>query len=166
MLSRTRGPVRAPGAQARAARTVRNLLSPEQLNVALLRESSRVDRGGAGDLTFVLFHVINPKKKHALSTIRLIKTILERVRVTDDLGWFDRDHVGLLLPDTTSAGAWALAQSVCDLMEKQNGTRPQTRMYTYPAIEEAQGVIRCSELTTPAIAGHAEQKLPPIRVAS
>src|SRR5690348_7866537 len=80
----------------RLKRTVRTLLSPEQLNNAMARESARVDRKGAGALSLVLFR-IGADQRHSLTAVRLAKTILKRIRVTDDVGWFDDEHLGVLL---------------------------------------------------------------------
>src|SRR5262245_39535310 len=96
-----------------AKRSVRSLLSVAQFNQAIARESLRVDRSKGGDLSLVLFRLTNTRK-HALSTVRLIKAIIKRIRVTDDIGWFDHQQVGLLLPDTASEGAQILAKQICD----------------------------------------------------
>lgn len=136
----------------RYKRTVRTLLSPEQLNAAMARESARVDRKGEGALALVLFR-IPATRRSRLSAIRLAKTILKRIRVTDDVGWFDAEHLGLLLPDTTAAGAWRLAQDVCETVAAR-GPRPLCTMYTYPAdatgAGEKTGVVRTDEAAPPA----------------
>ena len=145
--------------RVRYKRTVRTMLSPEQLNQAMQRESARVDRKGEGAVSLVLFR-IPESERSSLSAIRLAKTILKRIRVTDDVGWFDDEHLGLLLPETTAAGAWQLAQIVCDAVAKR-GPRPLITMYTYPAeaVEAANaGVVRSDEM---APAGAL-----PIKVAS
>ncbi len=119
---------RAPG--GRLKRSVRSLLTPEQMNLAIQRESARVDRksGGGGMLVLVLFRFDGSAA--APSTMRLAKTVLHRIRVTDDVGWFDEQHVGVLLPQTSPAGAWRLAQHVCDRVARR-GQRPHVIMYSY-----------------------------------
>jgi hypothetical protein len=134
-------------------RTVRTLLSPEQMNQALARESLRVDRTKAGPLALVLFRLPNPKQSR-LGAIRLAKTVLRRIRITDEVGWFDSSHLGLLLPDTSQAGAWQLAQSVCETIAKR-GQRPLFTLYVYThPQQEAAG-------KTPA-----QPALTPVKVAS
>jgi hypothetical protein len=115
-----------------ARRSVRSLLSVEQLNQAIARESLRVDRAKGEDLSLVLFKLANPRR-NALSTVRLIKAIIKRIRVTDDVGWFDHRQIGLLLPDTTVEGAQALIQQICDSVASKGAARPVSAMYTYPA---------------------------------
>ena len=133
-----------PPKHTTAKRTVHTLLSPEQLDHAMIRESTRVDRKSSGSLALVLFRLPDPKDmKYA---VRLARTILKRIRVTDDVGWFDGEHLGLLLPDTLTIGAWRLAQEVCECIA-QRGARPLCTMYTYPAdgAEVETGVIRSIE---------------------
>lgn len=145
-------------------RTVRTLLSPEQMNQAMARESARVDRKGAGALSLVLFRIPESERK-TLSAVRLARTILKRIRVTDDVGWFDNDHLGLLLPETAPMGAWQLAQQVCDVVAAR-GSHPLCTMYTYPAEEEqekvrADGIVRATKISD------ARMDAPPaIKVAS
>jgi hypothetical protein len=129
---------------------------PEQLSHAIARESQRAERKKTGsDLSLVLFRVNRPRRgPMSLSTLRLVKTVIDRIRVTDDLGWYDKNHLGLLLPDTPSEGAWSLAQDVSDVIARRQGTRPLITMYTYP-LGEKPATIRSSEM---------EQR--PIKVAS
>ena len=118
----------APAAAPRVKRTIRSLLTPEQMSGAIRRESARVDRKAGAALVLVLFRFTGSCTSP--STMRLAKTILHRIRVTDDVGWFDAWHVGVLLPDTAPAGAWRLAQQICDRTAKR-GRRPHVTMYSY-----------------------------------
>lgn len=122
--------------RAHGKRDARTLLSPEQFVQAIERECSRVDRTSAGDLSMVLFRVAK-SKRWRLSTVRLIMTILARIRVTDDLGWFDNDHLGMLLPETSVAGAWKLAESIGNALSRHGG-RPLYTMYSYPMAQPAE----------------------------
>ena len=136
-----------PPRPARAKRTVRTLLSPPQLNHAMMRESTRVDRKG-GMLSLVLFR-LSRGGKNSRSAVRLARTILQRIRITDDVGWFDKDHLGLLLPGTATAGAWRLAQQVCEVVALR-GHRPLCTMYTYPAQGQAlDAMVRSTEPAQP-----------------
>ena len=110
-------------------RSVQSVLTPEQMNIAIHRESARADRNG-GEFALVLFRV-KRKDRTTLSTIRLAKTVLNRVRATDDVGWYDENHLGVLLPDTTANGAWRFADQVCGLASRK-GPRPLLSVYCYP----------------------------------
>jgi hypothetical protein len=143
--------------RGRVKRTLRSMLTPEQMNVALRRESARVDRkdgsgkngtnrigNGAGTLVLVLFRPADGDLRSPLAA-RLAKTLLHRIRVTDDAGWFDDEHIGVILPETSPAGAWRLAQHVCERVAS-HGPRPHCVMYSYPATglgtDQPAGVIR------------------------
>src|SRR3954467_7063508 len=110
-------------------RSLQSLLTPEQMNIAIQGESARADRNG-GELALVLFRAKSADRQ-ALSTVRLAKTVLRRVRATDDLGWYDEQHIAALLPDTAAAGAWRFADQVC-MMLSRKAPRPLCSVYSYP----------------------------------
>ena len=110
-------------------RSLQSLLTPEQMNIAVQRETARADRNGA-QFALVLFRT-RTKHHQSLSTVRLAKTILRRVRATDDVGWYDERHLAALLPDTAPAGAWRFAEQVCTLVAEKSH-RPLCSVYSYP----------------------------------
>jgi lipopolysaccharide/colanic/teichoic acid biosynthesis glycosyltransferase len=110
-------------------RSFHSLLTPEQMNIAIQRESARADRS-SGEFALVLIRV-KRKDHNALSTVRLAKTILGRVRATDDVGWYDENHLGVILPDTGATGAWRFADQIC-AMASRKLPRPLCSVYTYP----------------------------------
>ena len=112
-------------------RSLQSLLTPEQMNIAVQRETARADRNGA-QFALVLFRARN-KDQQSLSTVRLAKTILRRVRATDDVGWYDDRHLAALLPDTAPAGAWRFAEQVCSLVSTK-APRPLCSVYSYPTL--------------------------------
>src|SRR5438477_4867360 len=95
-------------------RSLQSLLTPEQMNIAIQRESARADRNG-GEFALVLFRA-HRSARHTLATLRLAKTVLRRVRATDDIGWYDQEHIAALLPDTSPPGAWRFADQVCGML--------------------------------------------------
>jgi lipopolysaccharide/colanic/teichoic acid biosynthesis glycosyltransferase len=111
-------------------RSYRSLLSPEQMAIAVQRETSRADRNG-GEFALALFRVRN-NDRSSLSTVRLAKTILRRVRATDDVGWYDDQFLAALLPDTSPAGAWQFAEQVLALVSGR-AAKPLCKVYSYPA---------------------------------
>src|SRR5262245_56670801 len=110
-------------------RTVQSMLTSDQMNIAIQRESARADRSG-GEFALVLFRIRN-RDRTTLATMRLAKTLLKRIRATDDIGWYDDDHVGVLLPDTSATGAWRFADAVCGLASGRTH-RPLVSVYCYP----------------------------------
>jgi lipopolysaccharide/colanic/teichoic acid biosynthesis glycosyltransferase len=103
------------------------MLTPEQMNIATQRESARADRSGS-EFALVLFRI---RSRKSLSTVRLARTLLGRIRATDDIGWYDDDHLGVLLPDTSAAGGWRFADAVCGLASRRMH-RPLCSVYSYP----------------------------------
>jgi len=103
--------------------------SRERMLLTLHRERARADRTGH-EFALVLFRV-----KHAAkvthSVERLIRTVVARSRTTDEVGWFNEKFLGVILPDTNSAGAWRLAEDVCELVAGKMH-RPIYAVYTYP----------------------------------
>jgi lipopolysaccharide/colanic/teichoic acid biosynthesis glycosyltransferase len=112
-------------------RSLQSLLTPEQMSIAVQRETARADRNGA-QFALVLFRARN-KDQQSLSTVRLAITILRRVRATDDVGWYDDRHLAALLPDTAPAGAWRFAEQVCTLVSAK-APRPMCSVYSYPTL--------------------------------
>jgi lipopolysaccharide/colanic/teichoic acid biosynthesis glycosyltransferase len=110
-------------------RAVSSMLTAQQMNIAIQRESARADRAG-GEFALVLFRIRN-RDRASLSTMRLAKTILNRIRATDDVGWYDDQHLGVLLPDTSATGAWRFADAVSSLAS-QRSHRPLCSVYSYP----------------------------------
>jgi lipopolysaccharide/colanic/teichoic acid biosynthesis glycosyltransferase len=105
------------------------ILSKELFRRVLERERARADRYGGG-FSLTVFDVNesdNPKiNEHYLSEI-----ISKRLRPTDEVGWFEKARVGIVLPNTTPWGARKLSEDIC---QKIANTRkpPVFRIYTYP----------------------------------
>jgi len=93
----------------------------------LRRECSRAARTDK-ELALVLFELRGQSRR---SSIRLARAMLHRARMTDEVGWYDDQHLAALLPDTTSQGARAFAGHVRDLVEGHM-ERPRALIYTYP----------------------------------
>ena len=71
------------------------------------------------------------KSRKDLAACRLARTILLRVRETDEVGWFGEHFIAALLPDTSSAGAKAFADGVAHRLAHR-APRPLTLIFTYP----------------------------------
>jgi lipopolysaccharide/colanic/teichoic acid biosynthesis glycosyltransferase len=64
----------------------------------------------------------------------LAKLLTRRIRLTDRAGWLDDEHLGVLLPETRTAGAWALAEDICvTTMTEIPEARQACAVYTYPS---------------------------------
>lgn len=111
------------------SRTTEDLVPREVLDVLIRRECARADRNER-EFSLVLFRLPN-SKRNAVSTQRLVRTILARARMTDEVGWFSAHYLCALLPDTSARGAQAFSDGVCE-MAAQKGSRPATVVYSYP----------------------------------
>ncbi len=90
------------------------------------RERCRSDRN-AHPFSLVLFDI---EGKEAADLRRLCHLLASRIRLTDDVGWFNDDHIGVLLPDTPAAGAWAFVTDLRRSLERIACSVP-VRVFTY-----------------------------------
>lgn len=89
------------------------------------------DRVHRNDMQFslVLFNV-NGNGHNGASFDELCNRIFKRVRRIDQIGWYDNDHLGLLLPDTPKSGAQVIARYIC---ENNNLHEPiESETFSYP----------------------------------
>ena len=47
----------------------------------------------------------------------LLQKIFSRIRRIDEIGWYDRRRIGIILPYTSERGAQRFAESLCELMD-------------------------------------------------
>jgi len=96
----------------------------------LERERARSDRNHH-EFSVVLFDVGNAEVDSA-QLRHLANVLADRVRLTDEAGWFDSRRIGILLPHTSSDGAWRLADDVCQAVAVKAAPLECT-VYTYPS---------------------------------
>jgi lipopolysaccharide/colanic/teichoic acid biosynthesis glycosyltransferase len=112
-----------------------SLLTPEQMRLAIERETARADRSGGVFAVVMFSSECSADGRGSFSARRLAKTVLNRVRATDDVGWYDEEHLCALLPDTRASGAKQFADAVCSMLESTS-RRPLFSIYCYPSIED------------------------------
>lgn len=101
----------------------------EEFHFLLLREKVRADRAQR-PMSLVLLEVA-AERWDTMSPTALSRQLHERVRLTDEVGWFDAKTLGIILPDTPAEGAQALAQSLASTLgDSSQGLR--WRIHTYP----------------------------------
>lgn len=81
-------------------------------------------------MTLLLVRVTNPKHC-SLSPTALADIVKRRVRITDEVGWFDDSHLGVLLPYTRPEGAWHVADDICQQAKMKLG-RADCSVCVYP----------------------------------
>src|SRR5215212_3740708 len=124
----------APGAAVAVApemRRLQHLYSPEQIAFVLQRERARADRQHS-EFSLVMVRSESPDVPLDAALLDLAKIILTHARATDEIGYYDRTSVCIVLPDTDGDGAWKYAQRVCDGAKRQ-GLMPVCVVYTYPS---------------------------------
>ena len=102
--------------------------SEVDLNAVLLYEQARSDRSGRGFAELV-FECHNMNQAFIQ---RLWAVIHNRVRRTDIIGWIPERGIGIVLPETSGAGAWKLADDIHQLLHLPVRSLP-CKVYDYPA---------------------------------
>jgi len=110
------------------------LLPAEQFRTLILHECARCDRNAHA---FSLIQIDlrsngNAGKDRALdrshAVRQLARTLAQRKRSTDEVGWLDSVSVGVFLPETGVEGARRLARDACQDFSYQ--------IYTYPCFKD------------------------------
>jgi lipopolysaccharide/colanic/teichoic acid biosynthesis glycosyltransferase len=113
-----------------SGQTAKRILSEDAFRQILERERARTDRYG-GVFSLLVFGIGNqngnlPKKKS------IAEIIINRIRPTDDVGWFEKYTLGVALPGTAHEGAIKLADDICQKILARKQTVPSFEVYTYP----------------------------------
>jgi lipopolysaccharide/colanic/teichoic acid biosynthesis glycosyltransferase len=110
--------------------TAKRILSEKVFRQILERERARSDRYG-GVFSLLVFNAADPNsnqpKRHVIAEI-----LLNRVRPTDDVGWFEKYTLGVALPGTAHEGAIKLAEDICQKISAHKQPVPSFEVYTYP----------------------------------
>lgn len=102
----------------------------EEFKKLIRREQARADRGGK-EFSIVVFDLKSRDKNKGLYT-NLIKRISQRIRLTDDIGWFDSKHPAVLLVDVRVKDAWNVALDIKRSISRE-GTQIGFRIFSYPS---------------------------------
>jgi lipopolysaccharide/colanic/teichoic acid biosynthesis glycosyltransferase len=147
-LRRYVGTTHSPGVY-----TPPDICSPRRFRAALQREQARAERNGHR-LTLALLPV-NDHGREAPAAPRLVEVLRERLRVMDEAGWFDDSWIGVLMPYTSSDGAWRMIEDVCHLMDQEPAPR-DCQVYTYPYDWVAGEEDYRQEAEEACVAGHLQ----------
>jgi len=110
------------GSAPKKHKTSGGILSEDAFKAILLHECARCDRNGHH---FSLIQMDLEAMGHWSSDRRLIKNIVKRMRLTDEIGWLNSRSIGVFLPETEMQGALMFAGEACGSAGYQ--------VYTYPA---------------------------------
>jgi lipopolysaccharide/colanic/teichoic acid biosynthesis glycosyltransferase len=112
-------------------RTGNSLLSEKAFRKSLELERARSDR--YGNMFSLLVFEPGNSNRHPTNGFALADILINRVRPTDQVGWFKKAGLAVVLPSTTYEGAVKLADDVCQQIEIQKQKPPTFKVYTYPA---------------------------------
>ena len=104
--------------------------SAEDFQVILKRERARADRSNK-KFSLVVFEFGSLDVDSSFAQF-LIKFLSSRVRLSDVVGWFDDNRIGILLPDTSPEGAWKLAEEIKKKIALTISS-PVCTVYMYPS---------------------------------
>ena len=104
------------------------LHSVDRMHAILERERLRSDRGHS---VFALLTLTLSKCCDRRELADLARIVRDRIRITDDAGLLDPRRIGVVLSETPAAGAWKLAEDICDLLPAES-RRPKCAVYVYP----------------------------------
>ncbi|MDF1525852.1 MAG: sugar transferase [bacterium] len=103
------------------------LLPADQFRTLILHECARCDRNAHA---FSLIHIDlrgsngDNVKSRGPAVRQLSRTLVQRMRTTDEIGWLDGHSIGVFLPETGMDGARSLARDACQGFAHQ--------IYIYP----------------------------------
>lgn len=91
-------------------KTQKTIHDQKQFSRIIELERDRVHRGNK-QFTVVLFRIENEFNGNS-NTVELIYRITNRVRKIDQIGWYDSQHIGVLLPNTDKDGAEIITKEI------------------------------------------------------
>jgi hypothetical protein len=102
--------------------------SAAAFHALIARERGRSDRNG-NVFSLVIFR-LDLDSAHTMQARRLVAALGRRLRDTDEIGWFDGQHIGAILPYVSGGDAAKIAESIC--REVQIPAQGTYTVYTYP----------------------------------
>jgi hypothetical protein len=86
------------------------ILPEKEFHGLLDRERERASRN-QHPVSLVLVETL-PVKESPERFMRMLRSMHERIRQVDAIGWFDQGRIGIILPYTTSEGAFRLVSDL------------------------------------------------------
>jgi len=104
--------------------------SREQFLATIVRERSVADRN-QHVFSLLLFNPGDPKANN-VEVQHLAHILANRIRLADEVGWFDNKRIGVLLRFTSTDGAQTLADDICQAITAK-ASPPEYTIYIYPS---------------------------------
>jgi hypothetical protein len=86
----------------------------EAFQRAIEKERYRSDRSSQRYSLLILSLAIKSEEDQRIG--QAIATIRERIRAIDEIGWYEANQLGIILPFTAMEGADRLADEICDII--------------------------------------------------
>lgn len=104
--------------------------SQKSFHTSITRERQRVDRNQ--HMLSLLLFTIGEQNPNGFVAQQLVQLLVERIRSTDEAGWFDNKRIGVILPYTDAEGAYKLADEICKSFNPKSSV-PEYAVYAYPS---------------------------------
>ena len=108
----------------------RSIYSNKEFTEIINYERIRADRNGS--VFSVTLFSSNELYKTPKNLNLFISELKTHVRLIDHTGWYDKDYIAVLLPDTDAGGAVILGNKIINNIDFINGTSSPFEVYTYP----------------------------------
>jgi len=119
-----------PSSDTKQKEVLDDIYSSEHFRVIVERERSRADRDGHG-FSLVVFDIESTANSISAEYLRHVG-FSRRLSPTDEIGWFDKRNIGVLLHNTSVEGAWSFCNYVRDIIAAK-GPPPDCSVYAYPS---------------------------------
>lgn len=107
----------------------------EPFQAILHQQMCRSDRNGK-NLAMVVF-TLPPEPDLSESLDRLLALLESRTRCFDEIGWYEDQGLGIVLPDTSEEGAGKLAKEIVTRMETDFSISMRFALYTFVPEKQA-----------------------------
>jgi lipopolysaccharide/colanic/teichoic acid biosynthesis glycosyltransferase len=115
--------------RSKSCRVLSDIHPVELFHKVILKERERSDRTGLPVSLFVFEEIRSNEKNGSLRD--LVELLNVRVRSTDEIGWYDDDRVGVILPHTGLESAEKFSQNFQELLTRKDFSFKHD-IYIYP----------------------------------
>lgn len=121
-----------PGKSANGSRAnAVSIIQPqERFRASIIRERQRVNRNQ--HILSLLLFTVGKKSANGVAAQQLAHVLAKRIRSIDEVGWFDSQRIGVILPYTPAGGAHKLADDICKAVTPE-ASIPEYTVHTYPS---------------------------------
>ena len=110
---------------------VNRLQTFEDMKRIILRERARSDRHNH-EFSVVVIDIQKFDKENGMLD-HLYQRLSERLRLIDEIGWFDNDDIAIVLPYTSSENAGRVAEDVLSII-KEDLPANISKILSYPSV--------------------------------